>query len=79
MKLPFLERSIVPEEKITDYLLSSNHPDGKHKAAFFTAFGFNQTRWLEMAAALLSHVQAHEVTKSIQIPFGMKYIIEGDR
>jgi len=31
MKLPNRERAILPREKISDYLLSTTHPDGRHK------------------------------------------------
>jgi hypothetical protein len=39
MKLPNCEQAVVAEAKITRYLLSETHEDGKHKAAFFTHFG----------------------------------------
>ena len=32
---------IVEEEKITEYLLNSAHPDNGGKAAFFQKLGFN--------------------------------------
>jgi len=40
MKLPNAEHAIVPGPKITHYLLSETHRDGRHKAAFFRSFGF---------------------------------------
>lgn len=78
MKLPNIERATVPAEKITDYLLSPIHPEGKHKATFFTGYGFSKERWLEIADVLLSHAYGHKVTKTTKTPFGMKYVIEGD-
>jgi hypothetical protein len=39
MKLPNHEHALVPQEKITGYLLSLTHRDGRHKAAFFVSFG----------------------------------------
>jgi hypothetical protein len=51
MKLPNLENAQIPPAKITDYLLSFTHRDGRHKAAFFTRFGFSADNWEIMAAA----------------------------
>jgi hypothetical protein len=64
MKLPNLEQAIVPPEKITDYLLSITHEDGKHKAAFFMGFGFTVESWEELAEALIDHAAKQDVTES---------------
>jgi hypothetical protein len=45
VRLPYHERARVPQSKITDYLLSSAHRDGREKAVFFRAFGFSSTDW----------------------------------
>lgn len=78
MKLPHLENAIVPAAKITDYLLSATHRDGRHKAAFFTRFGFAVDDWETLAAALLRHATEHEVAKIETSPFGTRYVIEGE-
>jgi hypothetical protein len=78
MKLPYLENAIVPASKITDYLLSAAHRDGRHKAAFFTRFGFAADDWETLAAALLRHAAEHEVAKIEASPFGARYVIEGE-
>jgi hypothetical protein len=52
MRLVNIARVVVPERKITEYLLSSNHPVGRYKAAFFTKFGFQRSHWEELADAL---------------------------
>jgi len=77
MKLPNCTQAIVPESKITGYLLSFNHRDGRSKAEFFTQFGFSAHAWQELAAALLQHASNHEVAKVEESPFGTRYIIEG--
>jgi hypothetical protein len=77
MPLPNLDRAVVPEEKITGYLLSATHRDGRHKAAFFLRFGFRPDAWEELAAALLSHARAYDVAKEEPSPFGVRYVIEG--
>lgn len=77
MKLPHPERAHVPRAKIVDYLLSSTHPDGRSKAAFFVRFGFSLNEWQTLAAALLAHARALEITRTERSPFGTRYIVEG--
>ena len=77
MKLPNVEAAVVPEEKITGYLLSTTHRDGRHKAAFFLGFGFAANAWQTLAAALLKHAAEHEVAKAESTPFGTRYVVEG--
>jgi hypothetical protein len=77
MKLPQLERCIVPEAKITRYLLDLNSPKGQAKAAFFLAFGFTIEVWQGLAQALIHHAQSHEVSKLVQTDYGVHYVIEG--
>ncbi len=77
MKLPNVERAIVPGRKITHYLLSTTHRDGQHKAAFFRAFGFKLETWEELAAALLEHARKYEIVETVPTPFGRNFVIEG--
>lgn len=53
MKLPNAELAIVPEQKITLYLLDPTHPVGGSKASFFLRFGFTATEcgdWLRLCS-----------------------------
>lgn len=77
MKIPNSERVHVSRAKIVDYLLSSTHPDGSSKAAFFVRFGFSAKAWETLAAALLAHGRALDVKRTETSPFGTRYIIEG--
>jgi hypothetical protein len=77
VKLPNCENAIVPESKITRYLLSLTHPDGSSKAKFFIQFGFTVERWEQLALALLNHAADHPVNKVAPSPLGIRYIIEG--
>ena len=77
MKLPNAERAVVPSWKITHYLLSTQHRDGQHKAAFFRSFGFKLESWEVLAGALLWHLRTHEVTETVPTPFGRNYVVEG--
>jgi hypothetical protein len=77
MKLPYVENAVVPEPKITLYLLNAEHPRGKDKAAFFTRFGFSVAQWEVLRDALLAHIIEHDVTSTIDGPEGTLYAIEG--
>jgi hypothetical protein len=77
MKLPNVERAVVPARKVTNYLLSTAHRDGQHKAVFFRSFGFKLERWEELATALLDHARRNEVVEIMPTPFGQNFVIEG--
>ncbi len=78
MKLPNAERAVVPGNKVTRYLLSATHPQGRHKATFFKRHGFSTNSWHELAASLVRHAAEHDVAGVDRSPFGTRYIIEGD-
>lgn len=77
MKLPNVEQAIVPQHKLTQYLLSPTHPAGRSKAAFFASFGFMQQTWETLADALRTHALEHEVVTTEVTPFGTSYTVEG--
>lgn len=77
MKLPNIAQAQLPQAKITGYLLSFTHADGRSKAEFFTHFGFSADQWQVMATALIQHAQTHDVYRIEPSPFGKRYIIEG--
>ena len=77
MKLPNYENAIVSEAKITGYLLSIKHRDGRSKAEFFAQLGFMADAWEKFAKALLQHAAENEVAKVEDSPFGKRYIVEG--
>jgi hypothetical protein len=77
MKLPHYDRALVPREKITDYLLSEIHLDGRHKAVFFGRYGFAVEFWERLAEALRQHAAEHDVAREEDSPFGRRYVVEG--
>ena len=77
MKLPNHQRAVVPRKKVVDYLLSTTHRDGRHKATFFSAFGFDVKNWQDLADALVRHANDHEVAKVEASPFGTRYVVDG--
>jgi hypothetical protein len=77
MKLPNAHLAIVEEEKITEYLLNSAHPDNGGKAAFFHRLGFHGGDWATFAGALRGLADTGEVTKNVESVHGPKYIVDG--
>jgi hypothetical protein len=77
MKLPNAEHAVVPERKITAYLLSETHPRGKHKARVFRAFGFTLDDWQTLAQALSDHAARNDVAKTELSSVGQRFVIEG--
>jgi hypothetical protein len=61
LKLPNARAATVATEKLTQYLLSENHPVGKSKAEFFRALGFRRERPQELEAAFLHLAESAEV------------------
>jgi hypothetical protein len=77
MRLPNIDEAYVPESKLLDYLLASDHVSGRSKAVFLNNLGFRKDQPGILRRALLQHA-ADNAVSSVQIaPFGIKYVIEG--
>ncbi len=77
MKLPRASRARVEEGKVVGYLLSTYHPDGRSKAAFFGSFGFSAARWELLADALHAHGVNGDVTSVAASDYGTRYSVDG--
>lgn len=77
MMLPYRKNASIPQEKLTDYLLSETHVLGKFKAKFFRELGFNKTNVELLEKEIRIIVQTKEVNELISSPYGIKYLIEG--
>ena len=77
MKLPRARRARVDDRKVVGYLLSTRHPDGRSKAAFFGSFGFSAARWELLADALRDHGTNGEVTSIATSDYGTRYSVDG--
>jgi len=62
--------------KITDYLLSLSHPQGKGKANFFMKFGFTPGQAAQLQASMLKHARTQPVVQVKQSDHGLKYVLE---
>jgi hypothetical protein len=77
MKLPNAGEAHVERAKVVDYLLSTTHPDGAPKAAFFLRFGFSVEKWQVMAEALCFHARDNDVGNSVASSYGVRYTVDG--
>jgi hypothetical protein len=78
MKLPSGSQLIVERDKISEYLLNPLHRYGAAKERFFTTFGFRADSWQILAEALREHGRTHDMVRSHETGFGMRYIVEGE-
>jgi len=56
MPIPDAERAIAADEKVRDYLLNLEHPDGGSKAVWFHSLGYARDEWQLLADDLLVNV-----------------------
>lgn len=77
MKLPNANLAVVPERKVTHYLLNPAHSVGGSKASFFLRFGFTVDKWQTLADALLRHARENEVTETEATVHGRRYVMDG--
>ncbi len=66
---------IVAPEKITEYLLNLDHPDGAAKAKFFIQGGFSPNEPEALAEALKRHFRENEPTERKMDNFGGERLV----
>jgi filamentous hemagglutinin len=66
---------MVPETKVSDYLLDPNHPVGGAKAKFFKSFGFSRRDSSAMAEALANHPLRNAIDETIATEHGSKHVV----
>jgi hypothetical protein len=77
MPIPNANEATAATEKVRDYLLNPEHPDGGSKAAWFQSLGYVRDGWQELASDLLALAAACEQFVTVQTPFGVKYVLKG--
>lgn len=77
MKLPNAILAVVPEEKITKYLLDEYHPQNKGKAKFYEMIGYNKINAQSLVIALQDLAKNGRVAEVVPTPRGTKYAVEG--
>lgn len=78
MKLPNGASAVVDIEKLRDYCLSSQHPEGRHKArVFLSALGMTSADADKLRDILLSAaVMSNEVSMTGADKYGCRYSLD---
>lgn len=77
MNLPGADRAFIEREKLTDYLLSTEHPTGVQKARIFAAMGYDLGTIELFERRLLEAARTHRVAALLSTAHGTKYVLEG--
>jgi hypothetical protein len=77
MSIPAAERAEIDPVKIRDYLLSTSHPVGRFKAAFFARLGYTSDNWQRLEADLRDLVMTREGEPGQESRYGRKYEVRG--
>src|SRR3954469_24774021 len=78
MKLPRADTVEVDVRKVGDYLLSSTHPVGRHKARYFSALGFSEASTAAFIAEIRRIAATEDVALIKDTEFGRKYTVIGE-
>src|SRR5437764_14481868 len=77
MKLPNGDKAILDPRKLTDYTLSPEHDDGKHKARLFQELlGVSLENAHLLLAALKEAAVREESIVGKQDSYGQRYVLE---
>jgi len=77
MRLPAVMRAQIARNKLTDYLLSLDHPLGQYKAMWLLSLGFRLDRSDRLARAIRTHAARSPVTRTTRSAFGTSYVVDG--
>jgi len=66
--------AIIGPEKLRDYLLSTTHPIGRYKSAFFRSLGYTQEHW-QLRERDLRAVLSNEAKPSAASEYGQKFTV----
>ena len=77
MKLPNAEKAVVDIEKLRDYSLNPDHPEGKHKARVFQerlGIGRNDAGMLRQS--ILEAILTVEATEQLPTAYGRRFVVD---
>lgn len=75
--IPNAQNAQIPDAKLRDHLLSTEHPVGRFKAQFFLALGSSPSDIEPLRAELLRIAADSEESTSVASPHGTKVIARG--
>jgi len=77
MKLPHADRAVVEIEKLRDYCLNPNHPQGKHKARVFVEeLGLRAADAERLRKLILEAILTTEATVQPPTSYGQRYVVD---
>lgn len=68
---------LISDNKIKDYLLSTEHPLGRFKARFFIQLGFRPDNWELLRDSIFLIAKNNHILKIIRSEYGIKFVVEG--
>jgi hypothetical protein len=77
MPIPNATVAVAAAEKVRDYLLNLEHPDGGSKAVWFHSLGYTRDQWRLLADDLLAIARDCGQFDSQTTTFGVKYKASG--
>jgi hypothetical protein len=73
MKVPNAENAVIARDKIADYLLNADHPQGGSKARLLVSLGYSAVQWERLATDLrIAHLSEEIIASSIS-SWGRRY------
>lgn len=77
MRLPNAANAVLDIEKLRDYCLNPNHPEGKHKARVFAEkLGITQKDAESRRQAIMEGVLVAEAVEQVPSLFGRRFIVD---
>lgn len=77
MPIPNADQAIAGAEKVRDYLLNHEHPDGGSKAVWFHSLGYERGEWRLLAEDLLAIARGCDDFDAETTRFGIKFKAAG--
>ncbi len=75
--VPWPTRFVVPEPKITAYLLNASSKDGASKARYLISYGFDPDDPDTLRRALVGHARRSHFCGNRVADVGLKYLFDG--
>lgn len=69
--------AVIPSEKVSRYILSRTHPDGRTKAQYLALLGYSETDGPRLETDLREQHLGREALPGKLSPYGQKYEILG--
>ena len=77
MKVPFAENAVVDLRKLSDYLLDSDHIEGRHKAILWrAALEISAENAQEVSTFLLEAVRSNDARVGKLDDYGQRYTVD---